>query len=69
MKQGKSTIALVQRPRLVGTTALAARLGISRSHLYQVTRGGRRPSPALARRLRRLGVEYPLAASKEGGAE
>lgn len=69
MKQGKSRIALVQRPRLVGTAALAARLGISRSHLYQITRGIRRPSAALARRLRRFGVAAPLAASKEGGAE
>ena len=69
MKQGKSTVALVQRPRLVGTAALAARLGISRSHLYLVTRGVRRASPALARRLRRLGVECPSAASKIGGEE
>ena len=64
MKQEKA--AMVERPRLVGTAKLAARLGISRSHLYQVTRGMRKPSPRVAARLRRLGIECP-ALAKEGG--
>lgn len=69
MKQGKTR--MVERPRLVGTAMLAARLGISRSHLYMVTRGMRRPSPRVAARLRRLGIVCPAAAKalKEGGAE
>ncbi|MBQ6925521.1 MAG: hypothetical protein IJQ73_12850 [Kiritimatiellae bacterium] len=59
MMQGKSKFEIKARPRLAGTKALCERLGICRSHLYQVTRGLRRPSPRLAARLRRLGVAVP----------
>ena len=67
---------LKSRPRLAGTKALCARAGISRSYLYGITRGKYVPSPKLAARLRRLGVEWPAdgaakggAAAKKGGAE
>ena len=66
---------LKNRPRLAGTKALCARAGISRSYLYGITRGKYAPSPKLAARLRKLGVEWPLEglaaaapAAKEGGA-
>ena len=64
MKQGK--FELRERPRLAGTKALCARVGISRSYLYMVTRGKYRPSPKVAAKLRRLGVKCP-ALAKEGG--
>ena len=65
------------RPRLVagGSSRLADSLGVSRTHMSMVMHGTRRPGRALAARLRRLGVEWPLEglgaaapAAKEGGA-
>ncbi len=65
--QGKCKVSMERRPRLKGTKSLCERLGVSRSHLYQVTRGIRPASPRLAARLRRLGL-LPAEAGK-GGAE
>ena len=64
------------RPRLVagGSSRLADSLGVSRTHMSMVMHGTRRPGRALAARLRKLGVEWPLEglaaapAAKEGGA-
>lgn len=64
--QARKRFEMRTRPRLAGTKELCSRLGICRSYLYSITRGKMKPSAALARRMRRLGVEVP---AKEGGAE
>ena len=53
--------------RLDGTGKLCRRLGISRNHLWMVRKGMRNPRRKLAAKLRRLGVEWPVAGLKEGG--
>ena len=62
---------LVVKPRMwvVGSSRLADRVGCTRTHLSMILHGTRRPGRALAAKLRRLGVEWPVAGLAEGGAE
>lgn len=67
MKKERRIPAL--RPRLVvgGCSRLADSLGVSRTHMSMVMHGTRRPGRALAARLRRLGVEWPMEGAGLGG--
>lgn len=56
MKQAM-TVKIEQRPRIKGVCALARKLGVSRCHIYHIIRGTRRPSPTLARKFARYGIE------------
>lgn len=68
----KKKAALAARPRLVagGSSLLADRLHVSRTHMSMIMHGTRNPGPRLAARLRRLGVEWPLPGlARKGGAK
>ena len=55
----KARVEKIEQVRVVyrGLTAAARSLGCSRAHLSYVLHGKRKPSEALARKLKRMGVE------------
>lgn len=67
VKAGKHVLTVQPRLWIRGCSRLADELGVTRSHLSMIMHGTRRPGRALAARLRRLGVKWPMA--EEGGAE
>ena len=64
----RARLERVEQVRVVyrGMSAAARELCVSRAHLSYVLHGKRRAGAALARRLRRMGVEVPPAAADEG---
>ena len=75
MKSGRHSLVVQPRVWIRGCSRLADELGVTRSHMSMIMHGTRRPGRALAARLRKLGVEWPLEglgaaapAAKEGGA-
>lgn len=58
--QGKDKNVTAHKIRTVtlyrGVSEAARRAGVSQSHLSRVLRGERKPGPALARKLARMGV-------------
>jgi len=44
-----------------GLNAAAKKLGVSRTHLSYVLHGQRKAGAELAKKLKRLGVDYPVA--------
>ena len=59
MKRNNATLQRIEQVRVVyrGLTQAARQLGCSRAHLSYVLHGQRKPSEALARKLKRMGVE------------
>ena len=59
MKRNNATLEKIEQVRVVyrGLTQAARLLGCSRAHLSYVLHGQRKPSEALARKLKRMGVE------------
>lgn len=63
MKRNKATLQRIEQVRVVyrGLTQAARSLGCSRAHLSYVLHGQRKPSEALARKLKRMGVDLEVS--------
>jgi hypothetical protein len=57
MATKKNPIRVTESRRAYGVAATARRLGCSREHLSKVLHGKRKANEALARKLKRMGVE------------
>ena len=63
MKRNNATLEKIEQVRVVyrGLTQAARSLGCSRTHLSYVLHGKRKPSEALARKLKRMGVDLEVS--------
>ena len=63
MKRNNATLQRIEQVRVVyrGLTQAARLLGCSRTHLSYVLHGKRKPSEALARKLKRMGVDLEVS--------
>ena len=63
MKRNNATLQRIEQVRVVyrGLTQAARSLGCSRAHLSYVLHGQRKPSEALARKLKRMGVDLEVS--------